>query len=129
MGRQGEGQGQGPLMAFHSQRAVEGYLEIDHRESPGVTLESCVAAGINPSAAPLVPKGQRYESATISCTHCQAVVILNPLRTRERHWCGYCDHYVCDNPVCRLMASGQLPHKTMQQVFDELEAAILKGSA
>jgi hypothetical protein len=114
-------------MAHLSKRAFEGYLLIDHRDSPGTTVENCLANGVDPNASPLVPKGQQYESATISCTHCQRIVILNPLRTRERHYCGYCDHYICDNPHCRLMASGVVPHKTMQQVFAELETHLLKG--
>lgn len=70
-----------------SKRRQEGYLLIDHRNSPGM---------------PLVPGGTVFESATITCCHCQTVVILNPDRTRPRGYCQKCDHYICDNPVCHL---------------------------
>lgn len=72
---------------MRSKRSQEGYLLIDHRASPGTTL---------------VPEGAAYESATITCSHCQTVVVLNPLRTRERGYCRRCDHYVCDNPACNV---------------------------
>lgn len=112
-----------------SLRRFEGEIEINHQNSPGVTVDDVIAAGADPRTMPVVGKGEKFESATISCTHCQAIVILNPLRTRERHYCSHCDHYVCDKPVCRMMASGHVPHKTMQQVFDEFEAQLrLQGA-
>jgi hypothetical protein len=119
-------------MAFHSKRAVEGCLLIDHRDSPGTTVENCLATGIDPSASPLVPKGQMLETPTFSCKHCQRIVILDMHRRylvsgKPVAYCPHCDHNVCDNPGCRLMASGLVPHKTMQQVFDELERSILEG--
>lgn len=60
----------------------EGYLMIDHRASPGT---------------PEVPEGTVFEAATMHCSHCGTVVIVNPNRTRERAWCQPCDKYVCDN--------------------------------
>lgn len=75
----------------------EGYLLIDNRFGPGVTAEFVQQSG---KPAPVVGEGQLYESATITCSHCHAVVILNPARTRARNYCSKCDHYVCDNPVC-----------------------------
>ena len=77
-----------------SLRRHEGYLLIDHRVSPGVP------AGPDPA---LVGAGRLFESATITCSHCQAVVILNPDRSRPRHYCAKCDHYVCDKPECVLV--------------------------
>ena len=41
-----------------------------------------------------------YESATITCVHCNTIVILNPQRTRPRGHCAKCDAYICDNPIC-----------------------------
>ena len=38
---------------------------------------------------------------TLTCAHCNCVVLLNPLRTRERHRCHRCNSYVCDKPGCR----------------------------
>ena len=78
-------------------RRLEGYLLIDNRNSPGVSAEFIHQSGVD---APIVPAGTLFESATITCSHCQAIVVLNPNRTRERGYCAKCDHYVCDSPAC-----------------------------
>lgn len=80
-----------------SKRRHEGYLLIDHRDSPGVPHEILAATG---KVWPQVSKGQTFESATVTCAHCNTIVILNPNRTRERGYCQKCDQYVCDNPGC-----------------------------
>lgn len=51
-----------------------GYLMVDNRHSGG----------------------SLSETATKTCAHCQATVVMNPLRQRERHWCTRCDAYICD---------------------------------
>ena len=66
---------------------------IDHRNSPGLSTPVRQKDG---TLSPVVGKGQIYESATVSCSHCQVVVVLNPLRTRPRHYCAKCDAYICD---------------------------------
>lgn len=76
-------------MQQQSKRRHEGYLMIDHRASPGLP-------------APGMGEGQLYETATITCVHCQTVVILSPTRTRARGYCQKCDHYVCDKPECNI---------------------------
>lgn len=48
----------------------------------------------------------RKEMATLTCSHCQVQVILNPLRTRERNHCRKCHAYVCDSPVCNSECNG-----------------------
>lgn len=78
-----------------------GYLLIDHRNSPGVTPGSLPLPTQSAETAPIVPAGQVFESGTKICAHCQACVILNPQRTRERGYCAKCDDYICDNPICR----------------------------
>jgi hypothetical protein len=80
-----------------SKRRHEGYLMVDQRESPGVPFNPAMVG--KPDAMP-VGSGQTLESATITCSHCQVVVVLNPLRTRPRGYCQKCDRYVCDHPVC-----------------------------
>ncbi len=82
----------------HSKRSHEGYLLNDQRHSGGGLLES----------------------ATITCSHCHRVVVLNPQRTRERGYCAKCDHYLCDG----CTAGGEcLP---LNKVLDELQnAAVL----
>lgn len=77
-----------------SQRVHEGYLHIDHRASPGITPEFIRASGKPGGVA--VGEGTHYESATSTCAHCNAVVILNPDRSRPRNYCRRCDRYICD---------------------------------
>lgn len=80
-------------------RAHEGYLLIDNRESPGVGQDFVDACDLG---AITVPGKSLFESATVTCCHCNAVVVLNPQRTRPRGYCARCDAYVCDNPACGL---------------------------
>jgi hypothetical protein len=88
-----------------SNRRLEGYLLIDNRASPGVPAEMLRATGKDvPSLG--FGEGQIFESATITCSHCHTIVILNPDRSRPRNYCRRCDHYICDNPGCH---TGCLP--------------------
>lgn len=91
----------------------EGLLTIDHRNSPGISAELINATG---RAAPIVGAGQIFESATITCAHCNVVVVLNPDRTRQRGYCRNCDHYVCDNPGCN---SNCTPHAKTLDIMQE----------
>src|SRR5690349_11557141 len=56
--------------------------------------------------------GKLQEFATETCCHCNRIVILNPLRQRERGYCRKCDAYICDNGGCRVNC---IP---MQRVID-----------
>lgn len=69
-----------------------GYLEIDHRDSPGLTAED-VAHVPNAIA---VPGGQHLERDVMQCSHCQRAVVLNPGRVRARAVCLKCSHFICD---------------------------------
>lgn len=66
---------------------------IDHRASPGLPEDIARATGLDPA---LAGEGKLLEHATLTCSHCKAAVIKNPLRTRERAYCAKCDHYICD---------------------------------
>jgi hypothetical protein len=88
---------------MHSKRSHEGYLLIDHRESPGVPDALLHALGV---PMPLGAGQGLFEAPTITCSHCQTVLILNPLRTRERAYCAKCDHYICDGCGAALAQSG-----------------------
>ena len=81
-----------------SKRRLEGYLQVDNRESPGVL------PGQIPTPAGALPVGRStmFESAVVTCSHCQRQVILNPDRSRPRGYCAKCDHYVCDSPACNM---------------------------
>lgn len=83
-------------------RRQEGYLLVDNsfavRNAPNpylseADLARARAAGCDVSTA-TVP---RYESATITCSHCNTLVVLRPDRTRPREYCPACDAYVCDS--------------------------------
>jgi hypothetical protein len=103
-------------------RSLEGYALIDHRESPGLTPEDVAHA---PGAIP-VGKGQKFESAFITCSHCQRCVILRPDRTRDRGHCRKCDKYLCDECTAELHKTG-ICRPTAQIVDEILEAAIKAG--
>ncbi len=46
--------------------------------------------------------GTLLELKTVTCRHCNKVVVLNPERTRPREYCRKCDGYVCDRAGCIL---------------------------
>jgi hypothetical protein len=83
-----------------------GYLELDHRASPEA-----------PNGLP-----RYFEADTYTCTHCSAVVILNPNRLRERYKCRGCNHHICDNCEAERIAGG--PCRTMAQKIDEYMEAV-----
>lgn len=83
---------------MRTKRSREAYLEIDHRESPGLTREIMRANGLT---GPVVGKGEHFKSAMVVCCGCQRDVILNPNRSRDREWCYACDSYMCDD--CALV--------------------------
>ena len=100
-------------MALRTKRDHEGYLLIDHTNSPGFGDEQ---AGGLPIGA-----GQKLEAKTYTCSHCQRVSIVNPARTRARPYCPKCDHYICDRCEIIRVASGGLcrPFKAIIAEFHE----------
>lgn len=98
-----------------SRRELEGYLLIDHRESPGITPEQAAAAGHGTIA---VPAGKKLECATYNCSHCTRLVIMNPQRTRSRGYCPKCNRNVCDQCEANRVASGGAC-KPFSQLVDE----------
>lgn len=96
-----------------SHRSNEGYLLIDHSQTIGLTDAEVQKAGL-PSGA-----GQGlFEAATYTCSHCQAVVVIEPKRTRERAYCRSCDHLICDG--CGVLRANGAKCKTFKQVIDEM---------
>jgi hypothetical protein len=85
---------------MHSKRSQEGYLLISHKDSPGLTQDFLAQIAATTSAPPLPVGAGRgiFEAPTFTCSHCQKVSIINPLRNRDRAYCGKCDHYLCDDP-------------------------------
>jgi hypothetical protein len=106
-----------------SKRSHEGYLMIDHRHTAGVPDDILQADRSNP-----LPKGAGrglFEAPTYTCSHCQTVVILNPLRNRERAYCRKCDHYICDTCGVTLSLTSQC--RTFKQIIDEVQETADKG--
>lgn len=99
----------------------EGYLIVDHRESPGIPQGLENAAGLPPGAGRGV-----FEAATYTCNHCQVVVVINPLRTRARGYCSKCDHYLCD--ACEATKALTGICKTVEQIIEETQEAAFKAA-
>jgi hypothetical protein len=95
-------------------REAEGYLLVDHRDSPGITPEEAAKAGRGTLA---VGKGQRLECATYMCHVCEAHVVINPKRTRERHYCGVHDAYSCDRCANIMRSAGRC--RSFKEVIDD----------
>lgn len=91
-------------MSFHSNRSLEGYLLIDDRCSGG----------------------QKKESATKTCSHCHHVLVLNPQRTRPRHYCSSCDHFICDACEFRRVNLGQ-GCVSMARILDTAQTAAFRA--
>jgi hypothetical protein len=86
-----------------------GYFEVDHRN----------AGAPAPGGIP-----KYFEADTYTCSHCNGVVVMNPLRKRERYKCNGCFHHVCDDCAAKLAAGA--PCKTMNQVADEIREQALR---
>jgi len=99
----------------------EGYLQIDHRNSPGVPAEVLAQFGLPPAAGMGL-----FEAAVLTCSHCQKQLLKSPTRTRERAYCPKCDHYLCDECGARRAASGG-ECRTFKQVTDEIREAAAKA--
>lgn len=82
-----------------------GYLMIDDRASGGGLLEG----------------------ATYTCNHCNAIVVKNAERTRERHVCRGCGRVICD--VCAEIRATTLQCVPMEQVIDETLTAAEKRAS
>jgi hypothetical protein len=108
---------------MQSKRDLEGYLKIDHRDSPGLAAPDLVRAGL-PGNMP-IGAGKMLEAPTYTCPHCQTVVVINPNRQRERAWCRQCDHYVCDGCGAAMQASGYV-HVPFKKVIDDFLNAAAK---
>lgn len=99
-----------------SLRRQEGYFLLDNRDTPGVPDEV---------ARPLAPDlpmgfnraGRLFEAPTVTCSHCQTVVVINPDRQRERPFCRKCNHYVCDS--CGVVLAQTKECKTWKQFIEE----------
>jgi hypothetical protein len=100
-----------------------GYFFLDHRASPGLTEQQARQAGYDPS---LVREGKVFEADSLTCSHCQSVVIKSHFRQRERAKCVKCNHYICDG--CHYLTT--LPdyvHATMRQAVEYGKPELVDG--
>ena len=101
-------------MHVTSKRSHEGYLLIDHTNSPGI--DGDIIQGISPDLPTNIGRA-RFECPTYTCSHCCRIVVLHPLRQRERGYCNKCDHYVCDDCNAIRLATGVC--RTYREIVDE----------
>lgn len=92
----------------------EGYLIIDHQASPGLPEDVARASGLDPR---LCGEGKVFEAATLTCSHCKASVVKNPLRQRERPYCPKCNHYICDFCEAQRLMPGYT-HTPFEKIID-----------
>lgn len=104
---------------MRSKRRLEGELLIDHRDAPSDIDPAIVARMSVPG--PVVRAGAVWESPTFTCCHCHGIVVMNPKRTRPRHWCPKCDRYTCDGAAC---VTDCVP---MDKILDTAQNAAAKG--
>jgi len=83
-----------------TKRSLEGYLLIDNRHAPPVSLEMARASGKEVLGAGVAGV---VEMPVLTCSHCHRGVAVQPLRTRDRAYCRKCDHYICDE--CAVVAT------------------------
>ena len=105
-----------------SKLAKVGYLQIDHRDSPGLTEDMAYRNGLGGMP---VGKGQTFESDTFTCVHCTRVVIINPLRTRDRAYCAKCDRYICDMCGAEMARTGVC--MPFAKIVEEVQESASKG--
>jgi hypothetical protein len=105
-----------------TQRSREGFVMLDHRHSPGVPDAIVIAAGLPAGAGHGL-----FKSATYKCNHCQAIVVLNPKRTRERAFCTGCNSPICDG--CGVRRAAGLTCKPYKQVMDEIQERAVRSAS
>jgi len=105
-------------------RSNEGYFLLDHSNSPG--LEPSVIKSIDTDLPTNIGR-TKFEAPTYTCSHCCRVVVINPLRQRERGYCSKCDHYVCDQCNAVRIATGVC--KTWKEIGDEIINSELKAQS
>lgn len=105
----------------------EGYLLIDHQNSPGLPEDVARLSGYDPA---LAKEGKRFEAGTLTCSHCKSAVVKNPARTRERNYCQKCSgHYICD--VCAYKASlpdySHIPFEKLINIINDKQNKLTIG--
>jgi hypothetical protein len=108
-------------MTHFLSRDLEGVLEVNHQASPGLNERQARRLGYDGRDNHLLREGGVYRTPTLSCCHCPSVVVLNPLRTRGRHYCPKCNQYMCD--ACHIVAcEPDYVHRSRQELIDMIRS-------
>lgn len=104
-----------------SLRTPGGHVMIDHRASPGITEDFIRSCGKDPADFLVVGEGKMLEADTLTCSHCQRVVVLSPTRKRERARCAKCSRYICDFCEAHRVQTGEclMMRKQMEILQEE----------
>ena len=105
-----------------SLRSKEGYFLLDNSQSKPLTDAEVHRAQLPPGTN--AGRGV-FEAPTYTCHRCNRVVVMHPLRTRERKFCRAHNDYMCDPCGADVAAIGHC--KTIQQLIDEVYEAEAKG--
>lgn len=108
-----------------SKRSAEGYVRVDHRDSPGFTAEE-IAKGARTVLDGHIGPGEMFEGATKCCHRCSRHVIMNPDRSRARSWCSKHDAYECDGCAAERARTGECI--SMQERIDQFLEHATKGA-
>lgn len=106
---------------MRSKRGHEGYLVIDSRAAD--PLPEAFVKQARALKCVMSTGREQMERPIITCSHCQATVVMNPERTRDREWCSRCDHYICDGCglARRLNGGACRPFKMVLDVVDRYQ--------
>ena len=108
-----------------SKRSNAASVLIDHRNSPGVSVEFIRANHLE-GKTPIVGAGAVFESAMKICHGCGGDIILNPDRSNDPVYCQQHDGYLCDNCALRRQIKGYC--KPWAQIFAEAYDKLQKAS-
>lgn len=72
--------------------------------------------------------GEHVVRETLTCCHCNRVVVLNPQRKRERNWCFKCDAYVCDLKFCVMECNPIVQSVDLAQELNGSQPFLLRGT-
>jgi hypothetical protein len=96
----------------------DGELFLDHSASPGIPPGVAQRMDLPPE---LVGEGGRMHAATLGCPHCGGVVLLNPMRKRERANCFKCNSYICDG-CAAVMSDPNYIHRTFAEIAEMVQS-------
>lgn len=94
---------------------------LDHRGTQGLDDETIRRMGLPHRAGVGL-----FEAPTVTCNHCKTVVVLNPLRNRDRAYCRGCDHYLCD-PCGAARAANGNECRSFDHICEEIQQAAVRS--